>query len=111
MRPHHFYMQEWTPFIGEKLECQREEANKQDPYAVVMVKRPAGHRTTKVVGHVPRRISAACCLFLQQSRNIECTITGERRYSSDLPQGRLEVPCTLRFSGDAKVLSKITKQE
>ena len=26
-----------------------------------------------------------------------------RRYSSNLPQGRLEVPCTLRFSGDAEL--------
>ena len=46
-------------FIEEKLESQREEANEQDPYGVVIVKGTAGHRT-KVVGHVPRRISAAC---------------------------------------------------
>ena len=30
-----------TPFIGEKLECQREEANEQDPYTAVIVKRTA----------------------------------------------------------------------
>ena len=30
-----------TPFIGEKLECQREEANEHDPYTVVIVKRIA----------------------------------------------------------------------
>ena len=90
VRGHHVYMQEWTPFIGEKLECQREEANEQDPYAVVIVKRTAGCRT-KVVVHVPKRISAACSLFLQRSGNIECTITGARRYSSDLPQGGLTV--------------------
>ena len=41
------------------VECQREEANEQDPNAVAMVKRTAGHRT-KVVAHVPREISAAC---------------------------------------------------
>ena len=34
-------MQEWTPFIEEKLESQREEANNQDPYAVLIVKRTA----------------------------------------------------------------------
>ena len=39
---HHVYMQEWRPFIGEKLECQREEMNEQDPYAVAIVKRTAG---------------------------------------------------------------------
>jgi len=27
--------------IGEKVECQREEANEQDPYAVVIVKQAA----------------------------------------------------------------------
>ena len=37
------------------------------------------------------------------SWNIECTITEARHYSSDLPQGGLEVPCTLHFSGDAKL--------
>ena len=58
---HHIYMQEWTPFIGED---QREEANEQDFYAIARVKRTAGHGT-KVVGHVPRRMSAACTLFLQ----------------------------------------------
>ena len=105
---HHVYMQEWTPFIGEKLECQREEANEQDPYAVAIVKRTAGRRT-KVVGHVPRRILAACSLFLQRSGNIKCTITGARCDSSDLPQGGLEVPCILHFSGDAKLMLKITK--
>ena len=36
--------------------------------------------------------SAACSLFFQKSGNIECTITEARHYSSDLPQGRLEVP-------------------
>ena len=71
--------------------------------------RTAGCRTKLLVGHVPKRILAACSLFLQQSGNIECTITGTRRYSSNLPQGGLEVPCTLRFSGDAKLMLKITK--
>ena len=105
VRGHHVYMQEWTPFIGEKLECQREETNEQDPYAVAIVKRTAGRRT-KVVGRVPRRISAACSLFLQRSGNIDCTITGARHHSSDLPQGGLEVPCTLRFSISASVANR-----
>ena len=50
----------------------REEANEQDRYAVAIVKRTARHRT-KVVGHMPKRISAACTLFPQQSGNIEGT--------------------------------------
>ena len=37
-------------FVGEKLECQREEANEQDPYpyAVAIVKQAAGWRTQGV---------------------------------------------------------------
>ena len=36
-------------FHRRKLECQREEANEQDPYAVVIVKRTVGCGT-KVCG-------------------------------------------------------------
>ena len=59
------------------------------------------------VGHVPRRISAACALFLLREGNIKCTITGSRRYSIDLPQGGLELPCLYTFSGNAMVVSKL----
>ena len=41
--------------------------------------------------------------------NIKCTITGSRRYSIDLPQGGLELPCLYTFSGNAKVVSKLKK--
>ena len=35
---------------------------------------------------------------------VECKVIEARHYSSDLPQGGLEVPCTLRgFSGDANL--------
>ena len=43
-----------TPFIGEKLECQKEGANELDPYAVAIVKRTAGcteNQGTYVVCH------------------------------------------------------------
>ena len=46
---------------------------------------------------------AVYSLFLQQSGNIEGVITEERCYSSDIPQDGLEIPCTVRFSGDAKL--------
>ena len=34
-------------------------------------------------------------------------MTGTRRYSSDLPQGGLEVPCTLLFKGRRKEVNKL----
>ena len=32
-----------SPFIGEKLQCQGEDANENNSYAVVIVKRTAGY--------------------------------------------------------------------
>ena len=59
---------------------------------------------------VPRKISAACSLFLEkEDTTITCTITGKRRYSTDLPQGGLEVPCVLNVRGRVKDVGKIVK--
>ena len=62
-----------------------------------------------LVGHVPRNISVACSAFLRRGGIITCTITGARQYSSDLPQGGLEIPCRLTFSASSKEISKIKK--
>ena len=62
-----------------------------------------------IVGHVPRKISAACSLFLDKDTTITCTITGKRCYSSDLPQAGLEVPCVLHLQGRIKDIGKIVK--
>ena len=41
---------------------------------------------TEVVGHVPRKMSAACSLFLRLGGVLHCEIIdSHRRYSSDLP--------------------------
>ena len=104
VRGHHVSKEFWTPNIGEELSCQREEGNPNDPYAVA-VKTEAG----TVIGHVPRKISAACCLFLRRSGTIVCEITGSRQASADLPQGGLEVPCTFKFAGEKEFVDKIKK--
>ena len=57
VRGYHVYKETWTPFLTEHLECKREEGNDKDRYAVAVV------RHDSVVGHIARRISAACCLF------------------------------------------------
>ena len=44
-------MQEWIPFIGE-LQCQREEANEENHYAVAIMKITAG--CTENQGSWPR---------------------------------------------------------
>ena len=59
IRGHHVYKHNWSPFNGEELTCLREKGNDQDRYVVAVTKSGSG-----VVGHVPRRISAACAMFL-----------------------------------------------
>ena len=38
-----------------------------------------------------------------------CTVVGIKRYSSDLVQGGLEIPCSLVFTGKAKEIAKMKK--
>ena len=57
--------------------------------------------------HVPRKISAICSLFLHRNGTIHCKVTGSRRYSRDIAQGRLEIPCQLIFEGDKKSVGKV----
>ena len=83
VRGYHEYQNVWTSFIGEILSCEREVRNHEDPYAV------ATKRTSSVVRHVPRCVSCIFSTFLCHGGSISCTITGSRRYSSDLPQGGL----------------------
>ena len=67
------------------------------------------HRSGIAVGHVPRTILAVCSMFLLQGDSISCQVTGTRRYSIDLPQGGLELPCRLSFTGPQKVDGKLQK--
>ena len=60
----------------------------------------------KTVGHVPK-MSRLCMLLLERNGTILCTVTGPRRHSADLPQGGLELPCILTFSGDSSTVSKV----
>lgn len=89
--------------LARNFQCARESSNSKDPYAVAVLQ---GHT---IVGHVPRRIAAACSIFLRKGGTIQCIITAARRYSADLPQGGLEVPCTLRFRGEVKDLKNLKK--
>ena len=49
----------WMANLGEVLPCKREESNPQDPFAVAVY----GGRN--IVGHVPKKFSAVCALFLR----------------------------------------------
>ena len=105
VRGFHVYRDCWVPAIGEELECKREIRNMADQYAVAVIK-AAGNQ---IVGHLPRKISAASLIFLDTGGTISCVVVNKRRYSRDLPQGGLEIPCKLVFKGKAKYISKVKR--
>ena len=67
IRGHHVFKSIWTPTMGEQLEI----GNIKGLYAVAVF------RDRTIVGHVPRKISAACALFLQREGSIHCVVTGK----------------------------------
>ena len=103
VRGYHVYKAVWSPSVGEEFQCEREEGNSEDPYAVAI------KHSGEVVGHVPRLMSAACSLFLRRLGTITCRIIGSRRYSADLPQGGLELPCCYIFRANATLVEKLKK--
>ena len=92
---HHVSKGFWTPVINDVLACTQENENPHDLYPVAVKK------GSLVVGHVHRKILAVCLLFLR-TETITAAVRDSRKYSSDLPQGGLEVPCMLRFCGEVK---------
>ena len=99
IRGFHVYEGAWTPTHHEILQCSREEGNVHDPYAVKVMK------SGIVVGHLPKKISATCSLFLRKGGAISCQVTDERRKRSvDLVQGGLEIQCLLIFSSKKRDL-------
>ena len=100
---YHVYQDIWSAVLGEVLSCEREPANNRDRYAVTVKK------AELVIGHLPQKVSRVCSLFLRRGGIIRCRVTGRRRYSSDLPQGGLEIPCQLEFSATLKEIKKLKR--
>lgn len=103
IRGHHVYKDMWGAGIGEELLCEREVGNIADVCAVAVIK------NGETVGHIPRKISRISSIFIRRGGRISCQVTGSRQYSGDLPQGGLEVPCTIKFQGPGKEVKKIIK--
>ena len=60
---HHIYKDIWNSVHGEELHCEREIGNVQDLYAVSIIKHGTG-----ILGHLPKRISTPCHLFLRKEK-------------------------------------------
>ena len=104
VRGFHVYKDIWNPEIDEVLLCEQEFGNLHDPYTVSVVR-----EDNVMVGYVPRTISALCYFFLRRNGMIICQITGRRHHSVDLPQGGMEVLCTLTFVGQSQYIKKVQK--
>ena len=104
VRGYHVYQDVWVPATDEMLSCCREVGNPHDPFAVKVTK--AGI----TVGHLPKKISSTCSLFIFNGGSISCKVTdSHRRYSSDLVQGGLEIPCIIRLQGTKELIDKASK--
>ena len=103
VRGYHVYGERWNPVIGEVLGCMGEPGNYRDFYAVAI------YNDSVIAGHLPRKNARCFSIFLRRGGTISCEITGRRKYSRDLPQGGLEVPCVLTFKGDEKEIKKLVK--
>ena len=86
------------------IATEREFGNVVDRYAVTVIK-----DSGEMVGHLPKKISRMCSMFIQEGGEILCIVIGNRRYSSDLVHGGLEIPCTLLFRGEEKYTQKLKK--
>ena len=67
---YHEYLHIWDAVVGETLPCNHEVGNVHDPY-VVSVKKGG-----VIVGHVPKKLSCLCSLFLRRGGSICCEVTG-----------------------------------
>ena len=104
VRGYHVYQDVWVPATDEMLSCCREVGNPHDPFTVKVTK--AGI----TVGHLPKKISSTCSLFIFNGGSISCKVTdSHRRYSSDLVQGGLEIPCIIRLQGTKELIDKASK--
>ena len=67
------------------MHCEKEIRNSHDTFAVAI------KNDTAIVDHVPRLLSAICSQYIRMGGSIDCTVTGSRQCSADLPQGGMEI--------------------
>ena len=105
IRRYHIYQNIWSAEVDEHFVCEREPLNSSDRYAIEVL------TEGRISGVAGGQLSRILSLFLLENGTIDCVVIGGRRYSSDLPQGGLEIPYKLIFNGkrdDIKKLSEIS---
>ena len=91
----HVYKDKWTPYNGEKFECEpdsREEASHFDKNAIGVYKKVDGDKDL-LVGHIPMELSflLKCFLDSDKENGMIAEVTGHR-----MRENGLVVPCCYR---------------
>ena len=92
IRGYHVYKGIWDPVVGETLNCEREDRNPQDPYAIDVKK------VGTAVGHVPRVISCICTLFWQIAAAIPFFAAYSPIVARSLAANFMYLPCIFEMS-------------
>ena len=79
-----------------------ETGNAEDRYAVTVLK-------GETVGHLPRQNSRLFWFFITRGGTVKCTVTGGRQHSHDVPQGGLDVPCSVTCVGTVALVKKLRR--
>ena len=69
VRGYRAYKDIWAAVYGEELPCEREAGNRVDAFAMVVIK------DGTVVGHILKKISSVCFLYLCRGGSIICRVT------------------------------------
>ena len=109
IRGYHIYnWTQWTAEIGSILTSEpekRPDALAEDKYAIAIIS------NNQTVGHVPKFLSKLTFFFLKHGATLIVKVTGERRYSFDLPQGGMEIPAEFIYKSEKKELIDQMKEK
>ena len=107
---HHIYRwKQWKAEIGSILTSEpevRPGALVEDKYSIAAVL-----DNGQTIGHVPKFLSQLIFFFLKYEGTLSIKVTGERRFSFDLPQGGMEMPADFVFKTvDAKLHNQMREK-
>ena len=84
--------------------CESEPRNPTNRYAMAVLKDGV------IIGHTQTKDNFTSLLtFPEERRNHSCTVTGRRRYSVDISQGGLKIPCLVVFRAEPKNSKKLVR--
>ena len=102
------HLKQWKAEIGSILTSEpevRPGALVEDKYSIAVLD------NGQTIGHVPKFLSQLIFFFLKYEGTLSIKVTGERRFSFDLPQGGMEIPADFVFKTvDAKLHNQMREK-